>query len=65
LALRQFYAQLRNMIPLNQHTIEGIANAVEPYDFELLHGVWWDFLVADASSAVKLSAKRYIGAISE
>lgn len=53
------------MIPLNQHTIEGIANAVEPYDFELLHGVWWDFLVADASSAVKLSAKRYIGAISE
>ena len=54
-----------NMIPLNKRAIERIVNAVEPYDFELLYGGWWDYHVIDAKSAVKRSAERYIKAISD
>jgi len=54
-----------NMIPLNKRAIERIVNAVEPYDFDLIYGGWWDYLVLDAKSAVKRSAERYIKAISE
>ena len=54
-----------NIIPLNQRTVEGIVNAVEPYEFDRLYGGWWDFIVErDAKAAVKRSAERYIRAIS-
>ena len=53
-----------NMIPLNKRAVERIVNAVEPFDFELIYGGWWDFHVVDAKSAVKRSAERYIKAIS-
>ena len=54
-----------NMIPLNKRAVERIISAVEPYDFNLLYGGWWDTHVVDAKSAVKRSAERYIKAISE
>ena len=54
-----------NMIPLNKRAVERIVHAVEPFDFELIYGGWWDYLVHDAKSAVKRSAERYIKAISE
>ena len=53
-----------NMIPLNQRAVERIVHSVEPFDFELIYGGWWDYLVIDAKSAVKRSAERYIRAIS-
>jgi len=53
-----------NMIPLNKRAVEGIVNAIEPFEFELIYGGWWDYHVADAKSAVKRSAERYIKAIS-
>jgi len=52
-----------NMIPLNQHAIERIVNAVEPYEFERIYGGWWDYHVMDAKAALKRSAERYIRAI--
>ena len=53
-----------NIIPLNQRTVEGIVDAVEPYEFDRLYGGWWDFVVEpDAKAAVKRSAERYIKAI--
>jgi glyoxylase-like metal-dependent hydrolase (beta-lactamase superfamily II) len=54
-----------NMIPLNKRAIERIVKAVEPFDFDHIHGGWWDFLVLDAKAAVVRSAERYIKAISE
>ena len=44
--------------------LERIVNAVEPFDFDLIYGGWWDYLVLDAKSALKRSAERYIKAIS-
>ncbi len=55
-----------NMIPLNRRAVEGIARAVEPFEFDQLYGGWWDTLVTpDAKAAVKRSAERYIRAISD
>lgn len=54
-----------NMIPLNKRAVEGIVNAVEPYEFDRIYGGWWDMHVTqDAKPAVKRSAERYIKAIS-
>jgi hypothetical protein len=52
-----------NMIPLNKRAVERIVNAVEPYEFELIYGGWWDYHVKDARTALKRSAERYIRAI--
>lgn len=52
-----------NMIPLNKRAIESIVNAVEPFDFDLIYGGWWDMHVVNAKSALKRSAERYIRAI--
>ena len=53
-----------NEIPLNKTAVEGIAAAVEPYDFDRLHGGWWERVVqTDAKNAVRRSAERYIRAI--
>ena len=54
-----------NMIPLNARAVERIVKAVEPFAFDRLYGGWWDYIMpADAKSAVKRSAERYIKAIS-
>jgi hypothetical protein len=54
-----------NMIPLNARAVERIVQTVEPFEFDRLYGGWWDYVIsADAKSAVKRSAERYIKAIS-
>ena len=50
---------------VNRRAVEGIVNAVEPYEFERIYGGWWDYHVTDAKAALKRSADRYIRAISE
>jgi glyoxylase-like metal-dependent hydrolase (beta-lactamase superfamily II) len=54
-----------NMIPLNARAVERIVKAIEHFAFDRLYGGWWDYIMpADARSAVKYSAERYIRAIS-
>ena len=53
-----------NLIPLPAEKVRGIVAAVEPYDFDRLHGAWWDRVVAtDGKAAVYCSAERFIRAL--
>ena len=55
-----------NLIPLNASAIRGIVTALEPFDFDRIHGAWWDRIVpADAKAVVARSAERYLKAISD
>ena len=39
-------------------------SALEPYDFEVIYGAWWDRLVRrDAKAIVRRSAQRYSRAL--
>ena len=53
-----------NLIPLPETAVRRIIAAVEPYQFDRIHGAWWDRVVAtDAKAAVARSAERYIKAL--
>jgi hypothetical protein len=53
-----------NLIPLPQASVERIAEALEPYAFEVIYGAWWDRLVRrDAKAIVRRSAQRYSRAL--
>lgn len=53
-----------NLIPLSAQEVRRIADAVEPLDFEHIHGAWWGrHVLADAKGAVHRSADRYIRAL--
>lgn len=54
-----------NYIPLSVAKVTHILEAVQPYAFERLYGAWWPAVVATkAKESVRLSAERYIRAIS-
>jgi len=49
-----------NIIPLPEATVQRIGDALEPYDFDVIYGAWWDRLVRrDAKEAVRRSVRRY------
>jgi hypothetical protein len=49
-----------NIIPLPERAVERIADALEPYDYDVIYGAWWDRLVRrDAKEVVRRSALRY------
>jgi glyoxylase-like metal-dependent hydrolase (beta-lactamase superfamily II) len=49
-----------NIIPLPEAAVQRIAQALEPYDYEVIYGAWWDRLVRrDAKRVVRRSAERY------
>jgi glyoxylase-like metal-dependent hydrolase (beta-lactamase superfamily II) len=53
-----------NLIPLGAADIRRIVAAVEPYDFDQLHGGWPGMVVtSDAKQAVRRSAERYLARI--
>jgi len=53
-----------NLIPLNEQAIRRIVAALEPFDFDRIHGAWWDRVVpTDAKAVVVRSAERYLKAI--
>jgi hypothetical protein len=53
-----------NLIPLNAQAILGIVAALEPFDFDRIHGAWWGRVVpTDAKAVVARSAERYLKAI--
>jgi hypothetical protein len=56
-----FMRSYPNYIPLPEPLVRGIVDAVEPYEFDRLHGGWWEMTVDhDAKEAVRRSAERYI-----
>ena len=53
-----------NIIPLPERAVQRIADALEPYDFDVIYGAWWDRLVRrDAKAIVRRSAERYSRAL--
>jgi hypothetical protein len=55
-----------NAIPLPPSKVQGIADALAPFEFDTIYGSWWGAVVErDGSGAVRRSADRYIRAITE
>jgi hypothetical protein len=53
-----------NLIPLGERAIRGIVAALEPLEFDRIHGAWWGRVVpTDGKGAVARSAERYVKAI--
>jgi hypothetical protein len=53
-----------NLIPLPAAKVRQVVAAVQPFEFDRIHGAWWDRVVKeDAKTAVERSAERYIKAI--
>ena len=53
-----------NLIPLPEASIRAIVDALEPYEFDTIHGAWWGRLVPrDGSGVVVRSAERYVRAL--
>jgi glyoxylase-like metal-dependent hydrolase (beta-lactamase superfamily II) len=55
-----------NQIPLPASRVQRIAAALEPFEFDTIHGAWFDRVIeADGSNIVRRSAERYVRAITE
>jgi hypothetical protein len=53
-----------NLIPLPSASVEAIAGALRPFEFEVLYGAWWGRIVpGDAKGIVERSAQRYVRAL--
>jgi glyoxylase-like metal-dependent hydrolase (beta-lactamase superfamily II) len=53
-----------NLIPLPAAAVERIAQALEPFPFDTIHGAWWERLVShDGDGVVQRSARRYVRAL--
>jgi glyoxylase-like metal-dependent hydrolase (beta-lactamase superfamily II) len=56
-----FMRSYPNYIPLPEPLVRGIVDALEPYEFDRIHGGWWETTVEhDAKDVVRRSAERYI-----
>ena len=55
-----------NLIPLPASSVQRIAAALEPFEFDTIHGAWWDRVVErDGSGVVRRSADRYVRAVTD
>jgi hypothetical protein len=53
-----------SLIPLPEAGVARVADALEPYGFDVIYGAWWDRLVRrDAKAIVRRSAQRYSRAV--
>jgi hypothetical protein len=53
-----------NYLPLSAASVRRIVAALEPFEFGKLFGAWPEFVVhADAKSALRRSAERYLQAL--
>jgi glyoxylase-like metal-dependent hydrolase (beta-lactamase superfamily II) len=53
-----------NLIPLPATSVEAIAGALEPFEFDVVYGAWWGRIVrGDAKGIVQRSAERYVRAL--
>ena len=56
-----FMRSYPNYIPLPEPLVRGIVEALEPYEFDRIHGGWWETTVdSGAKEAVRRSAERYV-----
>jgi hypothetical protein len=66
-AHRKFVTFMRsypNMVPLSVPAVQRIGAMLEPFQYEVIHGAWFDRSpVHDAKAAVKRSIDRYLAAI--
>jgi hypothetical protein len=61
-----FMRSYPNLIPLPAAKVEAMTAALEPWEFDRLYGAWFGRVVdADAHNAVRRSAARYVGAVTE
>src|SRR5262245_43831575 len=64
---RKFLTFMRsypNFIPLSAHEVQGIADALEPFAFDVIYGHFFDRVIArDAKQVLKASVARYLAAI--
>jgi glyoxylase-like metal-dependent hydrolase (beta-lactamase superfamily II) len=55
-----------NQIPLPVARVRALAAALEPFEFDTIHGAWWGRVVrGDGKTAVRRSAERYARAVTE
>jgi glyoxylase-like metal-dependent hydrolase (beta-lactamase superfamily II) len=55
-----------NLIPLAPSQVRRIAAALEPFEFDTIHGAWWDRVIErDGSAVVRRSADRYVRALTD
>jgi hypothetical protein len=55
-----------NLIPLPVSRVRRIAEALEPYEFDTIHGAWWGRVIErEGSTVVRRSADRYVRAVTE
>jgi hypothetical protein len=53
-----------NLIPLPVAAVRAIAAALEPLEYDMIYGAWWDTIIRrDAKAIVRRSAERYARAI--
>jgi glyoxylase-like metal-dependent hydrolase (beta-lactamase superfamily II) len=51
-----------NRLPLPERLVRRVVAAVEPLEFDTLHGGWWDLTIrAGAKDVLRRDAERYIG----
>lgn len=56
-----FMRSYPNYIPLHREAVEGIVRRLEPYEYDRVHGGWWELTVeSGAKEAVRRSAARYV-----
>ena len=56
-----FMRSYPNYIPLSEAAVRGILQALDPYDFDRIHGGWWGNTVeSGGKEAMRRSAERYI-----
>ena len=58
-----FMRSYPNLLPLSAPAVARIAKALEPWDFETLHGPFFGRTVANAKDVLRHSVVRYLGAI--
>jgi glyoxylase-like metal-dependent hydrolase (beta-lactamase superfamily II) len=59
-----FMRSYPNLVPLPPVRVEAIAAALEPFEFDTIHGGWWGRVVPrDGSEVVRRSAERYVRAV--
>ena len=55
-----FMRSYPNYIPVGPEALDGILAALKPFEFDRIHGGWWELTVErDAKAAVRRSAERY------
>jgi hypothetical protein len=56
-----FMYRYPNLIPLSPSKVREVVAAVEPFEFDRIHGAWWERVVTEGGKdAVRRSAERYI-----